>query len=31
VARVSIGVERPVGEEEFLQERLIGRPLDSVE
>lgn len=31
VARVSIGVERPVGEEELLQERLIGRPLDSVD
>ena len=31
VARVSIGVERPVGEEPFLEERLIGRPLDSVD
>jgi peptide/nickel transport system permease protein len=31
VARVSIGVERPVGEEPFLEERLIGRTLDSVD
>ena len=31
VARVSIGVERPVGEEPFLEERLIGRPLDSMD
>jgi len=31
VARVSIGVERPVGEEQFLEERLIGRPLDAVD
>ena len=31
VARVSIGVERPVGEEPFLEERLIGRPLDSLD
>ena len=31
VARVSIGVERPVGEEVFLEERLIGRPLDSLD
>ncbi len=31
VARVSIGVERPVGEEPFLEERLIGRTLDSAD
>ena len=31
VARVSIGVERSVGEEPFLEERLIGRPLDSLD
>jgi peptide/nickel transport system permease protein len=31
VARVSIGVERRVGEEPILEERLIGRPLDSVD
>ena len=31
VARVSIGVQRPVGEEQFLEERLIGRPLDAVD
>ena len=31
IARVSIGVERPVGEEQFLQERLLGRPLDTAQ
>jgi peptide/nickel transport system permease protein len=31
VARVSIGVERPVGEEKFLEEQLIGRTLDSAD
>jgi len=31
VARVSIGVQRPVGEEQFLEERLIGRPLNAVD
>ncbi len=30
VARVSIGVQRPVGEEQLLEEQLIGVPLDSV-
>jgi peptide/nickel transport system permease protein len=30
VARVSIGVERPVGEQQLLEEQLIGRPLDAV-
>jgi peptide/nickel transport system permease protein len=30
VARVSIGVERPVGEEVLLEEQLLGRPLDAV-
>jgi peptide/nickel transport system permease protein len=29
IARVSIGVQRPIGEEQVLEERLIGRPLDS--
>lgn len=29
VARVSIGVERPVGEKQLLEEQLIGRPLDA--
>ncbi len=31
VARVSIGVERPVGEEQLLEEHLIGGSLDSVD
>jgi peptide/nickel transport system permease protein len=31
VARVSIGVERPVGEEKYLEEQLIGRTLDSAD
>jgi peptide/nickel transport system permease protein len=31
VARVSIGVERPVGEEKLLEEQLIGRTLDSAD
>jgi peptide/nickel transport system permease protein len=31
VARVSIGVERPVGDQAFLEERLIGRTLDSAD